>query len=219
MFTVAGTLHDLRLRVLLIQRGEEPFRGAWALPGGFVRESEDLEAAARRELQEESGVEDVFIEQVATIGTPGRDPRGHVVTVLYVGLIAGDHPLHATGDVTDARWFDVAGPEPLPRLAFDHANLLDRGLAHLRRRLSEAPAFCYELLPERFTLSELQALTEAILGKEMDRRNFRRKIKELDLLAETGSTRQRGRHRPAALYRFDPKQLRQFRGRERRLPF
>src|SRR5262245_24053640 len=179
LFSVAGTLQNLRLRVLLIERGEPPFQGAWALPGGFVREDEDLETAAQRELQEEAGVGEATLEQVAAVGTPGRDPRGHTVTVLHVGLIAGDrHVLMATGDAAAVRWFDVAGPEPLPPLAFDHADLLDRALGHLRRRLSEQPALCYQLLPEQFTLSELQALTEAILGKELDRRNFRRRIKE-----------------------------------------
>jgi 8-oxo-dGTP diphosphatase len=219
LFTVAGTLQNLRLRVLLIQRGEEPHLGNWALPGGFVRENEDLAEAARRELEEEAGVFGAFLEQVAAIGTPGRDPRGHVVTVLHVGLVAGDRQLDAQGDARAASWFDVAGPASLPPLAFDHADLLDRALDHLRRRLREAPAFCYELLPDQFTLSELQALTESILGKPLDRRNFRRKIKELDLLTEAGGIRQQGRHRPAVLYRFRSKELAQLHARERALPF
>ena len=220
LFTVEGTLRNLRLRVLLIQRGEAPFREAWALPGGFVHEHEDLGHAAARELEEEAGVRGAFLEQVAAVGTPGRDPRGHTVTILHVGLVAGDrHVLTARGDAAAVRWFDVAGPEPLPKLAFDHANLLKLALAHLRRRLSEAPAFCYELLPERFTLSELQALTQAILGREVDRRNFRRKIKELNILRETGEVRQQGRHRPAGLYRFVPEQLADLRRAERDLPF
>jgi 8-oxo-dGTP diphosphatase len=104
-------------------------------------------------------------------------------------------------------------------LAFDHADLLERALEHLRRRLHEAPAFCYELLPEQFTLSELQALTESILGKPLDRRNFRRKIKELDLLTEAGGIRQQGHHRPAVLYRFNPQRLAELHARERALPF
>jgi len=220
LFTVAGTLQNLRLRVLLIERGEPPFRGAWALPGGFVREDEDLDTAAHRELQEEAGVTEAVLEQVAAVGTPGRDPRGHTVTVLHVGLIAGDRQvLTATGDAAAVRWFDVAGPERLPPLAFDHAELLDRALAHLRRRLSEQPALCYHLLPERFTLSELQALTEAILGEKIDRRNFRRKIKEREVLTETGAIRQQGRHRPAVLYRFRPQKLADLRRRQRKLPF
>lgn len=220
LFTVAGTLHNLRLRVLLIERGEAPFLGAWALPGGFVRQDEDLGAAAQRELAEEAGVSDAVLEQVAAVGTPHRDPRGHTVTILYVGLIAGDrHELSAAGDATAVRWFDVAGPEALPALAFDHRVLLERALDHLRRRLSEQPALCYQLLPERFTLSELQALTEALLGRSVDRRNFRRKIKELDVLHETGETRQHGRHRPALLYRFRSQKESGLKARQRALPF
>jgi 8-oxo-dGTP diphosphatase len=220
LFTVEGTLQNLGLRVLLIQRGEPPFREAWALPGGFVREDEDLEAAALRELQEEAGVQEVHLEQVLAVGTPGRDPRGHTVTVLHVGLVAGDrYMLTPQGDAAAARWFDLNSETPVPRLAFDHAALLDRALSHLRRRLGENPGICYELLPERFTLSELQALTEAILGRAIDRRNFRRKIKDLNLVVETGGIRQQGRHRPAQLYRFDPKQLARLGVRERALPF
>ncbi|MBI1918846.1 MAG: NUDIX hydrolase [Planctomycetes bacterium] len=204
LFTVAGALQNLRLRVLLIERGEQPFRGAWALPGGFVRQDEDLQAAALRELQEETGIAQVFLEQVGAVGTPGRDPRGHVVTVLYVGLVAGDrHQLASQGDAAAVRWFDLAAGVSLPPLAFDHALLLRQALAHLRRRLDEAPALCAELLPERFTLSELQALAEAIAGQRLDRRNFRRKVKETpDLLRRAEGSRREGRHRPAQLYRF-----------------
>ena len=217
LFTVAGALQNLRLRVLLVRRGEEPFKGAWALPGGFVRANEDLGPAALRELKEETGIGEAFLEQVGAVGTPGRDPRGHVVTVLHVGLVAGDrHQLAATGDVADVSWFDASAPPPL---AFDHAELLQQALAHLRRRLGEAPSLCFELLPERFTLRELQALAEAILGKELDRRNFRRKVDEMQILEETGGTRRQGRHRPARLYRFLRGQPRKHPGRERSLPF
>jgi 8-oxo-dGTP diphosphatase len=202
LFTVVGTLNALRLQVLLIERDEEPWRGLWALPGGFVHENEDLEAAAVRELEEESGIRGAWLEQVETVGTPGRDTRGHVITVVYMGLTAGDrHELKPRGDARAARWFDVVGPEPLPTLAFDHARLLEKAIRHLRRRLGEAP-ICFELLPETFTLSELQVLVEAIQGKPEDRRNFRRKVLETGLVEEAEGTRREGAHRPAQLYRF-----------------
>jgi 8-oxo-dGTP diphosphatase len=219
LFTVAGALQKLRLQALLIRRKEEPFKGRWALPGGFVRQDEDLPAAALRELGEETGIRDAFLEQVAAVGTPGRDPRGHTVTVLYVGLTPSDrHRLAATGDAEDVAWFDVQGPGPLPPLAFDHRDLLQQALAHLRRRLTEAPV-CFELLPERFTLSELQALTEAIMGRPLDRRNFRRKVDELKILTRAEGRRQQGRHRPAQLYRFVPEAFRRYAEKERSLPF
>jgi 8-oxo-dGTP diphosphatase len=216
LFTVAGALNDLRLQVLLIERDEPPWQGQWALPGGFVRENEDLHAAALRELEEETGIPEAVIEQVEAVGTPGRDTRGHIITIVYVGLIAGDrHELRARGDARAARWFDV---KELPTLAFDHADLLQRGLAHLRRRLHEEP-ICYELLPETFTLSELQALTETILGQALDRRNFCRKVKDMDLVVPTQGIRQQGAHRPAQLFRLAPKQARKYGGRGRMLPF
>jgi 8-oxo-dGTP diphosphatase len=219
LFTVRGVLNDLRLQVLLMQRSEEPFAGAWALPGGFVREDEDLPDAALRELAEETGVRGAALEQVAAVGTPGRDPRGHVITVIYVGLAAPDrHRLEPSGDSAAVRWFDVNGPEPLPSLAFDHAALLRLSLEHLRRRVGEAPV-CFELLPAEFTLSELQALVEAILGRPLDRRNFRRKVDQLRILAPARGRRRRGAHRPAQLYRFLPQEFARHASRERGVPF
>jgi 8-oxo-dGTP diphosphatase len=219
LFTVAGALQDLRLRVLLIRRDQEPQRGAWALPGGFVRQDEDLPDAAARELAEETGVRSVYLEQVGAVGTPRRDPRGHVVTVVWMGLVAGDrHRLAATGDAAAAAWFDVAGPAPLPPLAFDHAELLRAALEHLRRRVGEAP-LCFELLPAEFTLSELQALLEAILGRPLDRRNFRRRVRELGLLEPVAGTRRAGAHRPAQLYRFVPEAFARHRANARLQPF
>lgn len=217
LFTVRGTLNALRLQVLLMRRKEKPFRGAWALPGGFVREDEDLPDAARRELAEETGVTGATLEQVAAVGTPGRDPRGHTVTVVYVGLVPPDrHRLEPSGDSAEARWFDVAGE--LPTLAFDHTELLRLSLEYLRRRVGDAP-ICFELLPREFTLSEMQALLEAILGRPLDRRNFRRKVLELGFLRPAGGTRREGAHRPAQLYRFTPDEFARHAARERALPF
>lgn len=216
LFTVAGALNQLRLEVLLIQRDGEPFRGRWALPGGFVREDEDLPDAALRELEEETGLREVYLEQVGAVGTPGRDPRGHTVTVVWVGLVPGDRgALKASGDARAVRWYDVSA---LPKLAFDHATILQLALEHLRGRLAEAPV-CFELLPRAFTLSELQAVTEAILGRELDRRNFRRKVLELGLVEETAGTRREGAHRPAQLFRFVPGAFEEYRNRGRQLPF
>ena len=219
LFTVAGELNELRLQVLLIERDEEPWRGQWALPGGFVRENEDLVAAARRELAEEAGVTAVTLAQVGAVGTPGRDTRGHVITIVYVGLTAGDrHRLIARGDARAARWFDVSSAVPLPLLAFDHTRLLDMALSQLRQRLGEAP-LCSELLPDTFTLSELQVLTEAILGRKLDRRNFRRKVQEVPLVEPVQGQRRGGVHRPAQLFRFVPESFARASGREQPAPF
>lgn len=219
LFTVTGSLQDLRLQVLLIQRDVEPFRSCWALPGGFVHENEALYDAAVRELAEETGVRDVYLEQVGAVGTPGRDPRGHVITVVYVALVAPDrHHLLATGDAQAAAWFDVTGSTPLPPLAFDHAKLLKMAREQLRAQVGTTP-ICFELLPAQFTLSELQALCEAILGRSLDRRNFRRKIQELGFLARVKGVRREGPHRPAQLYRFVPKAFKKYTSRQRALPF
>jgi ADP-ribose pyrophosphatase YjhB (NUDIX family) len=216
VFTVAGAHSALRLEALLIQRDAEPFRGRWALPGGFVHEHEGLPGAARRELAEETGTTDVYLEQVGAVGTPGRDPRGHTVTVLWVGLVPGDRRAAlAGGDARAARWFDV---RELPPLAFDHAELLRMALGHLRRRLDEAPV-CFELLPGAFTLSELQAVAEAILGRPLDRRNFRRQVLELGLVEPAEGTRREGAHRPARLHRFVPGAFEAYQRRARGLPF
>jgi 8-oxo-dGTP diphosphatase len=215
LFTVVGQLQDLRLQALLIARKEKPYRGQWALPGGFVRIHEDLPDAALRDLAEDTGVRDVFLEQVGAVGTPDRDTRERVITIVYVGLVAGDkHPPRAAGSATDARWFDV---DALPPLAFDHAELLQMGLAHLRRRVDEAPV-CFELLPEEFTLSELQVLTETILGRRLDRRNFRRRLLELGFLQPVKGSRREGRHRPAQLFRFLPRAYTRLAERQRNSP-
>ncbi|MGC4013118.1 MAG: NUDIX domain-containing protein [Luteolibacter sp.] len=190
------------LQLLLIRRGIEPFLGAWALPGGFVRMDEDLDAAARRELLEETGVRDLFLEQLYTFGTPERDPRGRVVSVAYLALVRPDeHPATGDTDASEAKWFAV---EALPALAFDHAAIVEKALERLRGKIRWQPVG-FELLPEKFTLTDLQSLYEAILGRSLDKRNFRKKLLQFDFVVALDEYRS-GRNRPARLHRFDRKQ-------------
>jgi 8-oxo-dGTP diphosphatase len=193
-------LDEDELKVLLIERGGEPFRGKWALPGGFVRLDETLDEAARRELREEAGIEDVFLEQLYTFGAVDRDPRERVVSVAYYALVKlSAHDAKAATDAADARWFRVS---KLPKLAFDHAQILATALARLKGKVRYEP-IGFELLPPRFTLSQLQHLYEAVLGTELDKRNFRKKVLSFGLLVPVKEKQTGGRHRPAQLFRFD----------------
>jgi 8-oxo-dGTP diphosphatase len=194
---VIFTVRDGALQVLLIERGIPPFKGQWALPGGFVLDRESLEDAARRELQEETGVKDVYLEQLYTFGDADRDPRGRVISVAYFALTP-PAPLQASTDAANAAWHPVARP---PKLAFDHAKILRTGLERLRAKLGYSTVG-FELLPRQFTLTELQALYEAILERPLDKRNFRKKILSLGLLKSEGQKRAAGAHRPARLYSF-----------------
>jgi 8-oxo-dGTP diphosphatase len=191
---------DGELKVLLIERGLAPFKGKWAVPGGFVRVDESLDDAARRELAEETGLTDVFLEQLYTFGDPKRDPRERVVTVAYYALVGLDrHPPRAATDAAAAAWFAVAD---LPTLAFDHATIVTAAVERLRGKVRYQPVG-FELLPELFTLSKLQHLYEAILERPLDKRNFRKKLLAMDLLVETDQVEQDVAHRAARLYRFD----------------
>ncbi len=196
---VIFTVRDRMLKLLLIERGEPPFQGSWALPGGFVRKDESLEDSARRELLEETGVRDIYLEQLYTFGDPGRDPRTRVITVAYFAIIASDRQmLHASADAADARWFSITD---LPKLAFDHDRIVDYAIERLRNKL-EYTTVGFQLLPDQFTLTELQNVYEIILGKQLDKRNFRKKILSLEIIQPTGDTKMDGVHRPARLYRF-----------------
>lgn len=193
------------LKVLLIQRGLEPFLGKWALPGGFVRIDETLEEAAKRELQEEAGVGNVYLEQLYTFGDLARDPRERVVTVAYFALVNLDaHQVKATTDARDAAWFAVS---ELPFLAFDHERILEMALARLKAKVRYQPVG-FELLPPKFTLTQLQKLYETVLERDLDKRNFRKKILGMDLLIETDEIEQDVAHRAARLYKFDEKKYR-----------
>jgi len=191
------TLRENDLQVLLIQRKNPPMKGRWAIPGGFIQANESLEAAARRELKEETGIRDVYLEQLYTFGDPKRDPRGRVITVAYFALVPGPLAVQAGTDASDARWWSVY---QLPKLAFDHNQILQYALQRLRYKL-EYTAAGFQLLPPTFTLTEIQKAYEIILGESLDKRNFRRRILEGDIIEETGEiTISRGR--PAKLYRF-----------------
>lgn len=195
------------LKALLIKRLDEPHKGKWALPGGFVNVSdeedqgESLDVAARRELNEETGLNIEYLEQLYTFGTPGRDPRGRVVSVAYFALVkAADHQVTAGSDASDAIWVGVNNIL-FEGLAFDHGEILKTGLARLTAKVRWAP-LGFNLLPKEFTLSELQYLYEAVLGQNLDKRNFRKRILAMGILKEAGLTTGR-LTRPARLYRFD----------------
>lgn len=196
------TVKDNDLKVLLVKRKVWPFEGMWAIPGGFVKIKESLEAAAKRELQEETNVRDVYLEQLYTFGEPKRDPRTRVITVAYFALVnAGRFELKASTDVKDVRWFSMY---ELPKLAFDHKGILEYALRRLRWKL-EYTTVAFTLLPKEFTLTDLQKLYEIIFNKKLDKRNFRKKIFNLGLVKETGNTQADVAHRPAKLYRCNKK--------------
>ena len=201
IFAYAG---PKKLQVLLIERAHAPFEGHWALPGGFVDMDEDLETAALRELQEETGVTKVYIEQLYTFGAPKRDPRGRVVSVAYYALVNPSlHPVKAASDAKNVQWFPV---DNLPPLAFDHDEVLQIATNRLQAKVRYQP-IGFELLPTTFTLTQLQELYETILGLnnpevQLNKRNFRTRILKMGVLEEAG--KQRGvAHRPATLYRFN----------------
>jgi 8-oxo-dGTP diphosphatase len=197
--TVILTVLEGELKLVLVKRLDEPFAGLWALPGGFVLCEESLESAARRELQEATGVHDVYLEQLYTFGEPERDTRGRVVSVAYVALVAADRcPLTPHRLEAEARWFSV---DDLPAMAFDHREMLDTALARVRTKL-EYTTLGFQLMPATFTLKELQSSYEIVLHRSLDKRNFRRRLKLLDLVEPVGEKRAEGPGRPAELYRF-----------------
>jgi 8-oxo-dGTP diphosphatase len=194
---VLFTIRDRRLQVLLIQRLEKPFANRYALPGGLVLEKESVEAAAVRELREETGIEKVYLEQLYTFGDPNRDPRGRVITVAYYALVPHTHSLRAGPDASDGVWFPL---HALPPLAFDHEKIIDYAHTRIRNKLNHTNVG-FELLPRKFTLTELQLVHEAILGEPLDKRNFRRKLIQQGIVKPAHEWVQTGR-KPAQLFRF-----------------
>ncbi len=199
-------LDEADLKILLIERDIEPFRGKWALPGGFVRMEETLEAAAKRELREETGLSNVYLEQLYTFGTPERDPRGRVISVSYFALVnLRSEELAAGTDARSAQWFSF---KDMPALAFDHKTIIETAVERLRGKVRYQP-IGFELLPDKFTLTELQTLYETVLETSLDKRNFRKKIESYELLRDTGETQRGKAHRAARLYTFDHKRYKQ----------
>lgn len=200
IFTVKGG----RLQVLLIRMRKKPYEGRWALPGGLLEDGETTEGAARRTLRDQTGVQDAYLEQLATFDAPARDPFGRVVSVAHFALVpdAGIE-LRTSEKYAGVKWQEVGGAK---KLAYDHDRILAAAVARLRAKL-EYTNVVWSLLPEIFTLSELQGVYEAILGRALDKRNFRKKILALGLLKATGKKRAEGAHRPAELYRFRRREL------------
>ncbi|MCX6709706.1 MAG: NUDIX domain-containing protein [Candidatus Woesearchaeota archaeon] len=193
------TIQNSNLEVLLIKRLAEPFRDFWAIPGGFIKPDEEISAAAERELCEETGVKNAYLAQLYTKGDIGRDPRGRVITVVYYALLDSSKiRLCSSTDAKDATWFPI---KKLPKLAFDHEKIISHAVERLRNRV-EYTNIAFRLLPKKFTLSELQKVYEIILDRKLDKRNFRKNVKKLNILEEHNETKMTGIHRPAKLYSF-----------------
>ncbi len=198
---VIFTVENNDLQVLLVKRGVEPAKGMWALPGGFVKMDESLEYAAKRELEEETGVKDVYLEQLYTFGDPKRDSRGRVITIAYMALINSDKvKLRATTDTVDVKFFSV---KKTSDVAFDHSKIIDYAIRRLRWKF-EYTTVAFSLLPDKFTLSQLQTLYENVFQKKLDKRNFRKKILSLNILEEQ-EIQTEVSHRPPQLYSLKKK--------------
>jgi len=190
------------LKVLLINRGEEPYYNTLAIPGDFVQFEEEMDFAATRVLNELTGLENIYMEQLAAFADKDRHPWGRILTVAYYALInIKDYKLTASSFATDVNWVPVS---EIKKLAFDHNQIVNKGLDRLRRRIRNRPVG-FELLPKKFTLRQLQKLYEAILNEELDKRNFRRKFLKIDLLKALDEWEENVSHKPAQYYRFDKK--------------
>ncbi|MCC7504615.1 MAG: NUDIX hydrolase [Saprospiraceae bacterium] len=195
------------LKVLLIQRGAAPFKGKWALPGDLVYPNENLETAAERVLEQLTGLRGVYLEQVKAFGAVNRHPLGRVITIAYYSLIKiSDYTVTPASFAQSARWHSMS---EVGELAFDHNEILDTCLAQLQTKVRNAPVG-FELLPPKFTLTELQQLYEAILVTKLDKRNFRKKILTMGLLLDLNELQENVAHRPAKLYQFDKEKYERF---------
>lgn len=190
------------ISILLVKRKYEPFKGKWAIPGGFVLNNESLEEAVQRELMEETGIHINYLEQLYTFGNPERDPRNRVVSVAYFGLIKpSTFKIVADTDAEEVQWFKITD---LPSLSFDHADILKLAINRLQGKMTYEP-IGFELLDEKFPFSDLEKLYSTLLGRPVDRRNFRKKILSLNILDELDEKFSRGSGRPANLFKFNSK--------------
>lgn len=199
---VIFTVRDEYLHALLVKRAEHPFKGCWALPGGFLDSHRDasVDACAARKLVEEAGVRAPYLEQLKTYGSQDRDPRGWTATTVYFALMASES-VRLLGNQEEARWVRVRGDAVDFDLAFDHARILADAVERLRSKL-EYTHIAVHLLPEEFTLPELQRTYEIILQQPLDKSSFRRRVMQADMLEELPGKQRDGSGRPAQLYRF-----------------
>ncbi len=195
---VVFSIREGRLQLLLIRRGREPYLGMWALPGGFLNINEDLDQCAMRELEEETGLSGIFLEQLYTFGRPERDPRERVISVTYYALVCSERlQAHASSDADQVAWFAL---DDLPELAFDHQEIITLAHNRLVAKLNYSTV-AFQFMPETFTLSELQTVYEILRNEKLDKRNFRKSMLALGQIEETGEQRRTGNHRPARVYR------------------
>ena len=190
------------ISVLLIKRKYTPFKEQWAIPGGFVANNESLEDAVERELFEETGIKINYLEQLYTFGKPDRDPRGRVVSIAYFGLVRPNaFKIYASTDAEQVQWFNV---NELPKLSFDHKKILNTAIERLQSKITYEP-IGFELLDKKFPFSDLEKLYTTLLGREIDRRNFRKKMVGLNVLDELAEKVSKGSGRPANLFQFNQK--------------
>jgi 8-oxo-dGTP diphosphatase len=202
--TAVFTIQDGHLAVLLVQMKQDPYVDQWAMPGGLISQQETTEEAAVRMLAEQTGVRDIYIEQLKTFDHPQRDLLNRVVSVAYIALVPNaDISLHTTEKYKAVQWWDTT---KLPQLAYDHPRMLDKAIRRLRAKVTYSN-IVWSLLPETFTLSDLQRVYEVILGKAIDKRNFRKKILSVGIVESTHQKQSAAAHRPAELYRFTQHQL------------
>lgn len=204
----------VKLKVLLVERGMAPYKGRWAFPGGFLNMDESAEEGALRELKEETGLEGAYIRQFHTFSAPQRDPRERVITIAYYALVRMQE-VKGGDDASDARWFAL---DEVPPLAFDHDQILRKAEKTLRQQIHFEPVG-FELLPEKFTIKQLQNLYEAILDMRFDRRNFYNKMRRLGMLELTGDTANPSQRREANLFSFNAEKYTELKSKGFQLEF